>query len=260
VTLPALALLFVEPGCGQDLIEADGPQLEDSEGDEGFGGDDDTESGDGNDDPLPANPEPDEGDEETGPGPSEGPETEPSDDPGDEPEDTEGEPANESESDSGQDVEGGCEDAITFVVGAEEARLEGWTSFDAGLYGFNEGLVIAPFDPQGSAVFEIPIECQDEWFIWVRAFDGGTDDSFFVQVDGAPNPGLIHETDCTGAGNVFRWTPLNQRASDAPVCNYLTYPWRQEWEAGTHEVSFAQREQNVSIAALLITNDPELVP
>ena len=126
-----------------------------------------------------------------------------------------------------------------------------------------EGL-IAKIDPDqgtdGAVVWSVEIPCQATWRVWVRYWDDGDDDSYFVQLDGQPQQAAIFEGDCDQNGENYAWNDLNWRDPvNGPQCQYVVDPWTADWAAGTHEVRFTYRE-SVNLARIIVTNDPGFVP
>lgn len=153
-----------------------------------------------------------------------------------------------------------CTEPIQIPLEADDAELNGWDITQSQFPG--EDNVIFPAQgggPDASAMFSVEVPCQDTWTVWVRGRDQGSDDSHFVQVDGEPNPPLIFEVDCSGGGDDYKWTRLNQRELDAPVCVHVTDPWDQEWEKGVHQITFYPREPG-AVSRLIVTNDPGFDP
>lgn len=126
-----------------------------------------------------------------------------------------------------------------------------------------EGL-IAKIDPDqgtdGAVVWSVEIPCTATWQVWVRYWDDGNDDSYFVQLDGQPQPAAIFEGGCNQNGENYAWNELNWRDPvNGPQCQYVLDPWTADWAAGTHEVRFTYRE-SVNLARIIVTNDPGFVP
>lgn len=98
----------------------------------------------------------------------------------------------------------------------------------------------------------------------MRGLDNNSNDSYFVQVDGAPLPSAIMELDCTpqpqGMLAFYRWREMNWRDQGDGPCVYVEDPWTFEWKAqGTHQVVFSYRESR-ALARIVVTNDPNWQP
>lgn len=155
---------------------------------------------------------------------------------------------------------GACTGTETIRLGVPDATLSGdWETANSAV---GEG-TIASYDGgmsgEGSVRWEVPIPCEDEWHIWVRFFDDGTEDSFFVQLDGAPEPPVVFEGDCQGFGNSWDWAQLNWRDPAADTCEYVESPWVPMWDAGPHVVEFTHREADF-LGRIIVTNDPNFEP
>jgi hypothetical protein len=111
----------------------------------------------------------------------------------------------------------------------------------------------------GSILFEPDIPCDDTWYIWARAFDNGSQDSYFATLDGEPMPPAIYEGDCGNGGMGYIWAYLNWRDEAAPPCTYVADPWAPDWAAGPHQIEFTYREAT-AMGRILITNDQDYVP
>jgi hypothetical protein len=153
-----------------------------------------------------------------------------------------------------------CLKTVKIQLEAEDATLKGWDITESSFEG--EGNVIFADnvnDATATATFEVDVPCADDFTVWIRGRDNGQSDSHFVAVDGQPNPPLIHEVDCTGDGDDYKWTKLNQRALNAGPCEYVTNPWIQTWDPGKHRIVFTPREEG-AVSRLVITNDPNWDP
>ncbi len=151
-----------------------------------------------------------------------------------------------------------CTDDIRITLEADDATLDGWEIVESSFPG-EDFVIYGPENSDGSATFNIDLPCKDTFTVWVRGRDQGSSDSHFVQVDGQPNPALIFEVDCTGQGDDYKWTRLNQRAIEAPVCEYVTDPWLQDWDKGPHTITFFRREPG-AVSRIVITNEADYVP
>jgi hypothetical protein len=146
-------------------------------------------------------------------------------------------------------------------LGAGDAALDGWTLEMA-----MGDQVIRPMNPMDlmnqngqTATFTVDIPCADTWHVWVRGRDQMSADSFFVQVDAAPDMPPIFEVDCTNGGSGWEWNELNWRDPNADACDYVEDPWIQDWGAGQHTVTFMPRE-SIGITDVTVTNDDAFVP
>ncbi len=163
----------------------------------------------------------------------------------------------ESGSETGSDTSvGACEEPVVLELGADVAALTGnWVPSESEV---GEGdIAVLMGGTNGAVTWDIDVPCDDTWFIWVRYWEQGSDDSYFVTVDGAPEVPAIFEGDCGNGGQGYSWRLLNERA-DAP-CVYTQDPWAPQWETGNHEVAFSYRE-SIAIARIVVTNDPEYAP
>lgn len=153
-----------------------------------------------------------------------------------------------------------CSMTITEEIDADEAVLMGeWMGGNSQLAP-EEGYVVYPLDygASGSATFALDFPCDDDWHVWVKGLDRNTDDSFFVQVDGSPNPSAIFDIDCA-EGNFngsYEWEHLNERP-DGEFCGE-PYPWVISG-GGSHELTFFEREAG-AISAIAFSNDPGYTP
>ena len=104
--------------------------------------------------------------------------------------------------------------------------------------------------------------CDDTYWIWVRYYNQGSNDSYFIKLDGGPDEVAIFEGDCEGGGGMqgnYGWNDINWRAEDGGPCEYVEDPWPQDWAAGVHEVTLSYRE-SIAVARIIVTNDPDFVP
>ena len=144
---------------------------------------------------------------------------------------------------------------------AEDAVLTGdWFETTSSV---GEGQILAVGGAgDGSVSWTVPITCADNWRIWIRSFDAGNDDSFFVTVDGEPDPPAIVESDCGPEPpfGEYRWSLMNWRDFDEPFpCEYLEDPWVHQFDEGDHVVEFSYREAT-AIGRIIVTNDPAFDP
>lgn len=151
-----------------------------------------------------------------------------------------------------------CEDTV-IELGAMDAELSGAWEFGMSQVGEGQIIVLGGGQPNGQISFDIPIPCEDQWFIWVRYFEQQDADSFYATLDGEPNPPGVFEGDCTPGGGGWDWALLNYRTEDDPLCQYVEDPWAPQWDEGTHNISFRFRESQ-ALARIEITNNPDYVP
>ncbi len=156
---------------------------------------------------------------------------------------------------------GACQDLMSFELVPGDATLSGGWMLTMSMLG--EGQVASLPNPMmnnmGSVLYSPDIPCDDTWYIWVRALDQGSNDSYFCTLDGEPNPKPIFEGDCSNQGNSYKWARLNWRDPMAQACMYIEDPWAPMWAAGVHEIEFSYRESS-AIGRILLTNDMNLVP
>jgi hypothetical protein len=139
---------------------------------------------------------------------------------------------------------------------AEDADLTGdWTLQQSGA---GEGMYAYPGGSNGSLLFTVDVPCDDDWYVWIRYYNNGTEDSWFCEVDGQPQPRAIVEGDC-GGGQGWAWSLMNWRDQNDGPCVYIEDPWVHTWDMGIHYIEFFRRETS-SIARLIITNDPNYTP
>jgi hypothetical protein len=155
------------------------------------------------------------------------------------------------------DPMGACTEVVTFEMQPSEATYEGGWMLGMSMLG--EGEIAQYQFGGGSFVYEPDIPCDDTWYIWARALDQGSDDSYFATLDGEPMPEAIFEGDCTGGGNGYLWAVLNWRDQAAMACDYVENPWAPAWTAGVHQIEFSFREVG-GMGRILITNDQDYVP
>ena len=144
---------------------------------------------------------------------------------------------------------------------AEDAVLDGGFGLVDSMA--KPGAVVAAFDfqsPTGTVTWSIDIPCDDDWHVWVRAFDSGTNDTFFARLDGGPDPAPIFEADCTNDGQGYVWGELNWRDPEMGMaCEYVEDPWLAQWETGAHEFQLEFRD-SPAVSRIIVTNDDLFVP
>ncbi len=151
---------------------------------------------------------------------------------------------------------GACEEPFVLELGVGDATLTG--SWMPAVSEVGEGdIAVLMGGADGAVTWDVDVPCDDTWLIWVRYWEQGNDDSYFVTLDGAPKEPAIFEGDCGGGGQGYDWRLLNERA-DAP-CVYTQDPWAPQWEAGVHEVAFSYRE-SIALGRIVVTNDPKYAP
>ncbi|MCX4247906.1 hypothetical protein [Paraliomyxa miuraensis] len=151
-----------------------------------------------------------------------------------------------------------CSEVVTFEMMPSEATLSGAWMLGMSMVGEGE-ISVNQMGGPGSILFEPDIPCDDTWYIWVRAFNNGSDDSYFATLDGEPMPEAIFEGDCQNGGQGYIWAPLNWRDQMAGPCTYVEDPWAPDWTTGVHQIEFTYREA-AAMGRILITNDQDLVP
>ncbi len=159
-----------------------------------------------------------------------------------------------------------CQGFHEIVLTAEDASLTG--DWELAMSQQGEGMIafvsFDVWDPEGDVAWQVDIPCEDTWHIFVRGHDRQVEDSYFVRVDGMPDPEAIMELDCTddpqNGNGVYRWQEMNWRAQGEDVCNYVEDPWTFDWTAGSsHDVVFSFRESR-ALARIVVTNDPNWQP
>lgn len=159
----------------------------------------------------------------------------------------------------GADSEGECA-PVQIELDSADAVLSGQWMVVMSQAGEGEVLYLPAPSTDGSVLWEPDIPCQDTWYIWVRYFDQGTDDSYFVTLDGQPRPAPVFEGDCTQAGDGYRWNLLNWRdPENGGLCEYVEDPWTADWGPGIHEIAFSYREAR-ALGRIIVTNDPGFDP
>lgn len=156
-----------------------------------------------------------------------------------------------------------CREMVVIELEATDATLSGEWALVMSMLG--EGMVAA-FDFQNDdpmtddlVAWDIDIPCDADWYIWVRGLDSGEFDSFYAQLDDAPDPSPIFELDCTGGGDGYIWTVLNQRDPMDDLCEYVEDPWIAAWSTGLHTLELEDRE-SPAVARIVITNDEAYEP
>lgn len=152
-----------------------------------------------------------------------------------------------------------CTQFLTLDFDADEANLSGDWDLVMSSVSPAEGLVIFPGGQgDGEARFDFDAPCEDNWYVWVRGLDAGTNDSFFLRVDGAPNEPGIFDLDCGFEDNepFYRWAPLNIRGNSG--CG-LDSPMVLTGGPSTFEIEFTEREGG-AISGFSVSNDPSYVP
>ncbi len=153
----------------------------------------------------------------------------------------------------------GCEEPVVIELAPADAVLSGnWT---LGMSDLGEGEILRlQGGVQGEARFDVEVPCDDTWFVWVRYWEDGEDDSYFVTLDEAPEPPAIFEGDCTPAGSGYDWRLLNYRDPiDSSLCEYVEDPWTPTWDEGPHAIAFSFRE-SFALGRIVVTNDPRFAP
>lgn len=163
---------------------------------------------------------------------------------------TESETTESSESESG----GVCTESVVFELDAIDA--DDFVGFEVVESSIGEGMVLAWDEDTDNAyaLYNFDIPCTDQWHVWVRGHDVETFDSFFVAVDGEPEPPPVFELDCTGmpAQSAYVWRELNYRDAEAPPCETID-PWVQSWDEGFHSLLLLHRE-SLALSKLYVTN------
>jgi hypothetical protein len=158
---------------------------------------------------------------------------------------------------------GACADVVEIDLEATDATLDDTWEIIMSMVG--EGMVAAfngapdMDDTNDNVTWDIDIPCDDDWYIWVRGFDNGQEDSYYARLDGEPAPAAIFELECTGAGGGYIWTRLNWRDQMDGPCVYTQDPWIATWTTGPHQFQLAFRE-SIAVARIIVTNDETFVP
>lgn len=158
-----------------------------------------------------------------------------------------------------------CAEVVEIDLGADEATIDGEWDIIMSMAG--EGMVattnldpdLMDDDSDNTLTWDVDVPCDDDWYIWVRAYDFGDQDTFFARLDGEPNPAAIFELDCTNGGNGYVWARLNYRDQMDMQCVYTEDPWIATWATGGHTFQLAHRE-SIAIARIIVTNDDAFVP
>jgi hypothetical protein len=156
---------------------------------------------------------------------------------------------------------GVCNEIVQFEMVPSEATHSGAWELGMSMVGEGEISVLNQMmGEDGSILYEPDIPCDDTWYIWVRYWEDGSEDSYFATLDGQPMPEAIFEGDCTGFGGGYDWKVLNWRDPVAGgPCDYVADPWAPDWTAGVHPIEFTFRE-SLAMGRILITNDETYVP
>lgn len=153
-----------------------------------------------------------------------------------------------------------CQELVVMEMLPSEAIYTGAWELGMSMVGEGEiSILNQGMGFEGSFMYEPDIPCNDTWYIWTRYWEAGSDDSYFVTIDGEPMPQAIFEGDCTGGGQGYDWAPLNWRDQGDDACVYVEDPWAPQWDAGTHQIEFSFRE-SLAMGRIAITNDPDYVP
>lgn len=155
---------------------------------------------------------------------------------------------------------GACMDLVQIEMVPSEATYSGAWELGMSMVGEGEISVLNQMlGEDGSVLYEPEIPCDDTWYIWVRYWEQGSEDSYFATLDGEPMPEAIFEGDCTQFGQGYNWRVLNWRDQGAMACDYVEDPWAPDWTAGVHQLEFSFRE-SLAMGRIVITNDPAYVP
>ncbi len=154
---------------------------------------------------------------------------------------------------------GACQGIETIELEPADATATGGWMLTPSMLGEGEILVLDNGQFDGSVLYEPDLPCDDNWYIWVRFWQQGSDDSYYVTLDGMPQPPAIFEGDCGNGGGGWDWAALNWRDENAPPCTYVEDPWAPVWSAGVHEIEVTYRE-SIAIGRVVVTNDPMFVP
>ncbi len=160
-----------------------------------------------------------------------------------------------------------CSMTITQEIDADEATLTGDWVLGSSQLAPEEGNIVFPETggggggggpAQGSATFALDFPCDDDWYVWVKGLDRGSDDSFFVRVDGEPSEGAIFDLDCEFGNEQgsYIWELLNERI-DPQGCGEDN-PWVISAD-GSVDLEFEEREPS-AISAIAFSNDPGYTP
>jgi hypothetical protein len=152
-----------------------------------------------------------------------------------------------------------CARTVQIELDAADATLTGGWQLQTSMLGEGEIAAISG-QADGSVLWEPDIPCDDTWYIWVRYFENGGDDSYFATLDGEPNPAAVFEGDCTFGGDGWGWALLNWRdEATQGACEYTEDPWAPDWTAGVHAIELSYRE-TIAVARIVVTNDEAFTP
>lgn len=154
----------------------------------------------------------------------------------------------------GDGAQGCGQDLFIEIEAVDADEILGWTPT---MSMFEEGLVLAHEEDvrEDYVRFNLTIPCEDDWHVWVRGTDLTTMDSYFVSIDGFPNPQGIFELDCTPQPNdtTYVWKELNYRDAENDPCESIADPWVFAWSAGPHTLELRYRE-SLAVARIYVTN------
>jgi hypothetical protein len=122
-----------------------------------------------------------------------------------------------------------------------------------------EGIISVADGSAGAVTHRFDIPCADTWYVWVRYFDNGDNDAYFVRVDGEPSEAAVFEGDCTSAGEGYGWRLLNWRDPGDPSCTYLEDPWTFQWGPGEHTIEFSLLE-STALGRIVLSNSADFDP
>jgi hypothetical protein len=152
-----------------------------------------------------------------------------------------------------------CDDPIVIEMVPADATLSGSWMLSMSMVGEGEIIVLPAGQTDGTVLYEPDIPCDDTWYIWVRYWEQGPDDSYFATLDGQPAPAAIFEGDCSNFGNGWGWQILNWRDQNAGPCNYTEDLWAPAWATGSHAIELSYRE-SIAVGRIVVTNDPAYLP
>lgn len=148
---------------------------------------------------------------------------------------------------------------IQFVLQAETAILEA-PMFSVTNYDAMDGkYVVSTNVNAGECKFVVTVPFVDEFIIWARTLSPNTgQDSFCVSHNNRPED--VYDTTRFWE-STWQWTTVNGRGGiDKPLEMVGAIDPRIFLMAGTNEVRFRAREVYTGLDAILITNDPNLIP
>ena len=155
---------------------------------------------------------------------------------------------------------GACERTVQIELQAADATLSGGWQLAMSMLGEGEIVALTPGQFDGSVLWEPDVPCDDTWFIWVRYFEDGSDDSYYATLDGEPDPAAVFEGDCTFGGDGWSWALLNWRdEATQGACEYTEDPWAPQWTAGVHAIELSYRE-TIAVGRIIVTNDEAFTP